>query len=66
MRIRPYRTSQNVAAGVVITFVDITERKRAEQQLLISRTCLATGVSLGRPPFLGEPINQRFLNAEGR
>ena len=51
MRIRPYRTSQNVAAGVVITFVDITERKRAEQQLLISRTCLATGVSLGRPPF---------------
>jgi len=37
MRIRPYRTSQNVAAGVVITFVDITERKRAEQQLLISR-----------------------------
>jgi two-component system, chemotaxis family, CheB/CheR fusion protein len=37
MRIRPYRTSQNVAAGVVITFVDITERKRAEQQLLFSR-----------------------------
>jgi two-component system, chemotaxis family, CheB/CheR fusion protein len=36
-RIRPYRTSQNVAAGVVITFVDIPERKRAEQQLLISR-----------------------------
>jgi two-component system CheB/CheR fusion protein len=37
MRIRPYRTSQNVAVGVVITFVEITERKRAEEQLLLSR-----------------------------
>ena len=37
MRIRPYRTPQNIAAGVVITFVDISEQKRAEQQLLLSR-----------------------------
>ena len=37
MRIRPYRTPQNIVAGVVITFVDITERKRAEQQLLLGR-----------------------------
>jgi two-component system, chemotaxis family, CheB/CheR fusion protein len=38
MRIRPYRTPQNVASGVVITFVDITERKHAEErQLLLSR-----------------------------
>ena len=37
MRIRPYRTPQNIAAGVVITFVDISDRKRVEQQLLLSR-----------------------------
>lgn len=31
MRIRPYRTVDNVIDGVVITFVDITERKRHEE-----------------------------------
>jgi len=37
MRIRPYRTPQNNVDGVVITFVDITERKRTEaRQLLLS------------------------------
>src|SRR3546814_3338540 len=30
MRIRPYRTVDNVIDGVVITFVDITSRKRHE------------------------------------
>jgi two-component system, chemotaxis family, CheB/CheR fusion protein len=38
MRIRPYRTPENIASGVVITFVEITERKRAEErQLLLGR-----------------------------
>ncbi len=32
MRIRPYRTVDNVIDGVVITFTDITERKRAEAE----------------------------------
>lgn len=32
MRIRPYRTVDNVIDGVVITFVDITERRRAQDQ----------------------------------
>jgi two-component system, chemotaxis family, CheB/CheR fusion protein len=30
MRLRPYRTVDNDVDGVVITFVDVTERKRAE------------------------------------
>ncbi|MBI5651074.1 MAG: PAS domain-containing protein [Chloroflexi bacterium] len=30
MRIRPYRTMENVIEGAVITFVDITERKQIE------------------------------------
>ena len=33
MRIRPYRTMENVIEGVVITFVDMTERKHAELAL---------------------------------
>ncbi|MDO8703624.1 MAG: PAS domain-containing protein, partial [Sulfuricaulis sp.] len=33
MRIRPYRTLENVIEGVVITFVDITEIKRIEAAL---------------------------------
>ena len=31
MRILPYRTTENVIDGAAVTFIDITERKRAEQ-----------------------------------
>lgn len=31
MRILPYRTVDNVISGVVITFIDITDRKRSEE-----------------------------------
>lgn len=33
MRIMPYRTSENVIEGVVITFVDITQEKLMEEEL---------------------------------
>ena len=33
MRLQPYRTIDNVIEGAVITFVDITERKRVEDTL---------------------------------
>jgi len=33
MRVRPYRTVDNVIDGVVVTFVDITEQKRREHEL---------------------------------
>jgi two-component system CheB/CheR fusion protein len=33
MRILPYRTVDNVIDGVVVTFIDITERKRGEEAL---------------------------------
>jgi two-component system CheB/CheR fusion protein len=36
MRIRPYRTLENVIEGAVLTFVDITERKRMEDSLRVS------------------------------
>jgi two-component system CheB/CheR fusion protein len=37
MRLLPYRTRDNLIDGVVVTFMDITERKRAEQTLWSSR-----------------------------
>jgi two-component system CheB/CheR fusion protein len=33
MRVRPYRTIMNVITGVVITFVDITERKKQQDHV---------------------------------
>jgi len=33
MRIQPYRTLDNVIEGAVLTFVDITERKKAQEEL---------------------------------
>jgi two-component system, chemotaxis family, CheB/CheR fusion protein len=33
MRMLPYRTTQNVIEGLVVTFVDISDRKRAEQKV---------------------------------
>jgi two-component system CheB/CheR fusion protein len=35
MRIRPYRTATNIIDGVVLTFVDITERKRDEEHKML-------------------------------
>ena len=40
-RIIPYRTAENHIAGVVLTFVDITGRKRAEESLRVSRQRMA-------------------------
>lgn len=33
VRLLPYRTTEDVIDGVVVTFIDITERKQAEEQL---------------------------------
>ena len=36
MRIRPYRTLENVIEGAVVTFLDITDQKAIERELLVS------------------------------
>jgi len=36
MRIMPYRTLDNVIEGVVITFVDITQKKKTREELAVS------------------------------
>lgn len=45
MRIRPYRTIENVIEGVVLTLVDISERKRADQALRESESRLEAALS---------------------
>jgi two-component system, chemotaxis family, CheB/CheR fusion protein len=58
MRIQPYRTLENVIEGAVLTFVDITERKRMEEELVLARTEAAQGrlaeaiISTVREPLL--------------
>lgn len=42
MRIRPYRTFENTIEGAVLTFVDITEHRRAEMQLAYQSWLLAS------------------------
>src|SRR5215470_9999652 len=59
MRLRPYRTVDNKIDGVVITFVDITERLQTEQALRESEQTLRQQkrlVELARVPiFIWEP-----------
>jgi two-component system, chemotaxis family, CheB/CheR fusion protein len=44
MRIKPYRTIENVIEGVVIVFVDITDMKRTEESLEIANKQLRLAV----------------------
>jgi two-component system CheB/CheR fusion protein len=44
MRIRPYRTLDNVIEGAVITFVDITEMKRIEDDLAKTKDLMRLAV----------------------
>ncbi len=43
-RMLPYRTAEEKIVGIVLTFIDITDRKRAEEE----RERLAAQVSLDR------------------
>lgn len=64
MIIRPYRTARNVIEGVVVTFVDISERKRAEQRQLLltgelqhrTKNLLSVMQSVVRQSLAGSPL----------
>jgi two-component system CheB/CheR fusion protein len=53
MRIRPYRTVENVIDGVVITFVDITERKQHEE----SKSRLAAIIESSQDAIIGHDFD---------
>ncbi|HVS97779.1 MAG TPA: CheR family methyltransferase [Puia sp.] len=72
MRVLPYRTAEDHINGVVITFIDMTTRKKAEEGLRSSeekyRTVLATiedGFCIVEVLFDGEgrEVDYRFLEA---
>ena len=52
MRILPYRTAKNTIEGLVLTFLDITKNKQAEQVVQASRTFAASIVETVREPLL--------------
>ncbi len=72
-RMLPYRTVDNVIAGVVMTFVDITRRRRAEEELRASEARFRTASNVV-PDVLfstdGEGkllwCNQRWLTYTGQ
>jgi two-component system CheB/CheR fusion protein len=53
MRMRPYRTARDVIAGVVITFVDVSERKRHEEE----RGMLAAIVDSSQDAIIGHSLD---------
>jgi two-component system, chemotaxis family, CheB/CheR fusion protein len=52
MRILPYRTKENIIDGVVITFIDVTDRKRAMDQSRAAKRFAEKIVETVRVPLL--------------
>ncbi|HXX53829.1 MAG TPA: CheR family methyltransferase, partial [Thermodesulfovibrionales bacterium] len=62
-RVVPYRTVDNLIDGVVLTFVNITEQKRAQQLGDSILTCLHGIVDIVRQPLLVLDANLHVLAA---
>ena len=58
LRLRPYRTVDNVIDGVVLTFVDITERKQGEEAL----ARLAAIVESSDDAIVSKDLNGRIIS----
>ena len=61
MRIRPYRTVEKVIEGVVITFVDITERQKFGSALQASERRLAAIVDQAAVAVADTDLDGRFV-----
>jgi two-component system CheB/CheR fusion protein len=66
MRIRPYRTIENLIEGAVITLVDISERKRAETSLRRSEARLNVFINQAFAGVSETDLEGRFLFANDR
>jgi len=58
-RIAPYRTAEDRLAGVVATFIDISRRKRAEDEVRESEACLRRAMEI-------ETVGVLFFTKDGR
>ena len=63
VRIMPYRTTDNVIDGLVVTLADITRTKRAEQAAEQSRAYVESIVSTVREPLLVLDHDLRVVSA---
>ncbi len=63
MRISPYRTTDNVIDGVVITFEDITAQKNAQQRALNAQRYAENIISTIREPLLVLDAGMRIVLA---
>jgi two-component system CheB/CheR fusion protein len=63
LRILPYRTAKNTIEGLVLTFVDITKNKRAEQLVDNARGFAASIVETMREPLLVLDEQLRVVSA---
>jgi two-component system CheB/CheR fusion protein len=66
MRIRPYRTIENVINGVVMTFVDITARKKADLALQASEERFAAIVKQATVGVAETDLSGRFILTNAR
>jgi len=62
-RILPYRTVHNVIAGVVLTFVDVSALKLAEQLATEAQDCAMSIVDTVREPLVVLDVNLRVKSA---
>ena len=63
VHISPYRTTENVIAGLVVTFVDINRLKLAEQSAQQARAAAESIVATVRAPLLVLDENLRVVSA---
>ncbi|WP_274495814.1 PAS domain-containing protein [Priestia megaterium] len=64
MKMMPYRTNENLINGVVITFINITEIKRSNEELAITSFAVAhspTGIFITDHQGKIKYINQKFM-----
>jgi len=63
MRMLPYRTSENIIAGLVLTFSDITQQKQAEQRSEEARRYAEAIVETVREPLVILDAELRVVSA---
>jgi two-component system CheB/CheR fusion protein len=66
MRIRPYRTVENIINGVVITFVDVTARKKADIALKVSEERFSAIVKQATVGVAETDLEGRFFLTNAR
>ena len=61
MRIRPYRTIENIIEGAVITFIDISERKKFEGALSSSIEQINCAIKNGKDAIIVQKLDGQTL-----